>query len=261
MPFKQSDQIRYLTFNLLENERLLHAVFTRHGGVSASPWLSLNVGGTVGDEPEHVKENRLRSFEALDLDPTSIFDVWQVHGREVVIVDRPRKPDEAYHQADVMLTDRPSVTLFMRFADCVPILLYDPRRNVVGLVHAGWRGTKNRAAAAAIQAMQSHYHCQPADILAGIGPSIGGHHYPVGEEVVQQMQNAFGERAATFLTHPNGQTNLDLWLANRMILEDSGVKKIEISELCTACNTHDWYSHRGERGKTGRFGALIALKP
>jgi YfiH family protein len=259
MPFKQSNQIRFFTFDLLNGGGLVHAIFTRHGGVSDSPWQSLNVGGTVGDEPERVQENRQRSFWALNLNPTSIFDVWQVHGRQVVFVDRPRRPDEAHHQADILLTDQPGVSLFMRFADCVPIMLYDPRRSVVGLVHAGWRGTVKRVVVAAIQAMQNRYHCQPVDILAGIGPSIGGHHYPVGEEVIQQVQNAFGERAATFLTHQNGQANLDLWLANRMILEECGVEKIEVSGLCTACNLEDWYSHRGERGKTGRFGALIAL--
>jgi purine-nucleoside/S-methyl-5'-thioadenosine phosphorylase / adenosine deaminase len=259
MPFKQSSQIRYFTFNLLDGRGPIHAIFTRWGGVSTSPWQSLNVGGTVGDKLEHVQENRQRSFRAVGLNPGSIYDAWQVHGREVVVADQPRKPGEAYRQADILLTDRPGVTLFMRFADCVPLMLYDPRQGVVGLVHAGWRGTVEHAPAAAVQAMQVHFNSQPADILAGIGPSIGWHHYPVGEEVVQQVQTAFGERAAGILIHQNGSTNLDLWAANRMVLEDCGVEKIEISGLCTACEVNDWYSHRGESGKTGRFGALIAL--
>lgn len=259
MPFKQSSQIRYFTFNLLDGQGPIHAIFTRQGGVSASPWQSLNVGGTVGDEPEHVQENRQRSFRAVDLNPGSIYDAWQVHGSEVVVADRPRKRSEAHRQADILLTNHPGVTLFMRFADCVPIMLYDPRQGVVGLVHAGWRGTVKRAPAAAIQTMQAHFNSQPADILAGIGPSIGGHHYPVGEEVVQQVRRAFGERTAGILIHQNGHTNLDLWAANRMILEDCGVEKIEVSGLCTACEMNDWYSHRGESGKTGRFGALISL--
>jgi YfiH family protein len=259
MPFKQSNQIRYLTFDLLDQLKLVHAIFTRKGGVSDAPWQSLNVGGTVGDEPERVRENRQRSFRALDLNPASIYDVWQVHGREVVFVDKPRRPDEAYYQADIILTDRPGVTLFMRFADCVPIMLYDPRQGVAGLVHAGWRGTVQHAPAAAVQAMQTNYHCQPADIFAGIGPSIGAHHYPVGEEVVRQVQKAFGPQAPWFLSQQNGKTNLDLWAANRAVLENCGVKNIETSRLCTACNPGDWYSHRGESGRTGRFGALITL--
>jgi YfiH family protein len=259
MPFKQSNQIRYFTFNLLEGGQITHAIFTRHGGVSRSPWRSLNVGGTVGDEPDRVRENRQRSFEALNLNPSSIYDAWQVHGRQVVFAEKPRKPDEPYQQADILLTNRPGVTLFMRFADCVPIMLYDPRQGVVGVVHAGWRGTVKRAPAAAVEAMQVHYQCRPADILAGIGPSIGGHHYPVGAEVVQQVQVAFETQAAEFLSQRNGQVNLDLWGANRSVLEDCGVEQIELSGLCTACDVSEWYSHRAEHGKTGRFGALIAL--
>ena len=259
MPFKRSNQIRYFTFKQLDGGDLVHAIFTRHGGMSASPWQSLNVGGTVGDAPERVRENRQRSFLALERDPASIFDAWQVHGRDVVIVDKPRKLEEAPLQADILLTDQPGVTLFMRFADCVPILLYDPQRGVVGLVHAGWQGTVKRAAAAAIQALQAHYGCQPVDVRAGIGPSIGGHHYPVGTDVVQQVQNSFNSKADNFLFQLDGQIHFDLWAANRAILENCGVERIEISGLCTACNLDDWYSHRGEHGRTGRFGALIAL--
>jgi purine-nucleoside/S-methyl-5'-thioadenosine phosphorylase / adenosine deaminase len=259
MPFKQSNHIRFFTFDGMDRSELVHAIFTRQGGVSEAPWQSLNVGGTVGDEPERVRENRQRSFRALDLDPSSLYDVWQVHGREVVFVDRPRRPDEAYRKADILLTDRPGVTLFMRFADCVPIMLYDPRRGVAGLVHAGWRGTVQHAPAAAVQAMQAKYQCRPADIFAGIGPSIGAHHYPVGEEVIKQVSEAFGSRAEPLLSRNNGEINLDLWAANRTVLEDCGVENIEVSGLCTACNPSDWYSHRGESGRTGRFGALIGL--
>jgi YfiH family protein len=259
MPIKQSNQIRYFTFNLLEGKKVTHAIFTRHGGVSGSPWKSLNVGGTVGDESARVQENRQRSFEAVMLDPSSIYDAWQVHGHAVVFVEEPRKAEEPHRQADILLTNRPGVTLFMRFADCVPIMLYDPHQGVVGLVHAGWRGTVARASAAAVQAMQNHYQCRSADIFAGIGPSIGGHHYPVGAEVIQQVENAFGARAKAFLSQRNGTANLDLWAANRSILEDCGVEQIELSGLCTACEVNDWYSHRAEHGKTGRFGALIAL--
>jgi YfiH family protein len=259
MPFKQSNHIRYFTFDVLDRGELVHAIFTRHGGVSKAPWQSLNVGGTVGDDPDRVRENRQRCFQALDLNPSSVYDAWQVHGREVVFVDRPRRPDEVYRQADILLTNRPGVTLFMRFADCVPIMLYDPRQGVVGLVHAGWRGTVQHAPAAAVQAMQAKYHSRPADIFAGIGPSISAHHYPIGEEVINQVLVAFGPRGDSLLSRQNGETDLDLWTANRAMLEDCGVENIEVSGLCTACNPGDWYSHRGESGRTGRFGALIAL--
>jgi hypothetical protein len=155
------------------------------------------------------------------------------------------------------------VTLFMSFADCVPILLYDPLRKVVGLAHAGWQGTVNQVAARAVEAMRDCYGSSPADIWTGIGPSIGLHHYEVGPEVVEQVQRSFGADAAGLLQSFNGGgrsgVNFDLWGANRLALERAGVRHIEVSGLCTACHLEDWFSHRAEKGTTGRFGALIAL--
>ena len=259
-----SEAVRYYTFESLEACGAPHAAFTRQGGVSTSPWASLNVGGTVGDNPAHVAENRRRAFQALGRPLESLYDVWQVHGKEVVCTRAPRQPNAPHLQADVILTDQPGVTLFMRFADCVPIFLYDPRRKVAGLAHAGWQGTLKRVAAQAARVMQEHYHCDPADIQAGIGPSIGPHHYQVGPEIVAQIQQAFGQDAAGLLSalyskQQNSRVQFDLWNANRLVLEQAGVRKVEVSGICTACALADWYSHRGEGGKTGRFGALIAV--
>ncbi len=244
--------------------RLVQAVFTRRGGVSPAPWDSLNVGGSIGDELANVRENRLRSFAAVDRPPDSLYDVWQVHGTEVACTDRPRPLSEPYLKADAILTDKPAVSLYMRFADCVPIFLADPVRKVVGLVHAGWQGTVRKTALAAVQALQARYGTRPADVLAGIGPSICVEHYPVGPEVVEQVRAAFGEDAPELLKpgqEQNGNLHFDLWAANRLVLSQAGVRHVELSGLCTACHPEDWYSHRGEKGRTGRFGAILALKP
>jgi hypothetical protein len=131
---------------------------------------------------------------------------------------------------------------------------------VVGLAHAGWQGTVKRVAAAAVATMQSAYGSHLADIRAAIGPSIGAHHYTVGAEVVERVQATFGERAPELLPAHAGAVQFDLWAANRLVLEQSGVRQIEVAGICTACGLQDWYSHRGEHGKTGRFGAMIALK-
>ncbi len=259
MSFHQPDTVRYYTFDLLEDAGVNHAVFSRVGGVSPSPWESLNVGGTVGDDPQRVRQNRLKTVRALGRSLESVHDVWQVHSAEVVRADSPRPPDQSYVQADILLTDRPEVTLYMRFADCVPILLYDPRRRVVGLVHAGWLGTVRKAVPAAIQAMQDEYSTNPGDIQAGIGPSIGAHHYEVGQDVVERVQETFGRDAQSLLPEYNGRVHFDLWSSNRLLLEKGGVRRIEMSEICTACHLEDWFSHRGEGGRTGRFGALINL--
>jgi polyphenol oxidase len=257
MSILQHNGLRYYQFDSLKTK---HAVFTRHGGASPQPWGSLNVGGTVGDDLARVRRNRILSFEALGCAPESIFDVWQVHSADAVCARAPRPVDESYRQADIILTDRPEVTLFMRFADCVPILVHDPRKGVIGLAHAGWMGTLRDVACATIEAMHKNYGSNPADIIAGIGPSIGPDHYEIGADVILQVMQKFGDDSELILKSHNGKIHFNLWETNRMLLERSGVGQIEISGICTACNTQDWYSHRAEKGRTGRFGALIALQ-
>jgi YfiH family protein len=265
MTFRQSGSVRFFVFDLFEDEGVVNAVITRRGGTSPEPWSSLNVGGTVGDDPERVVDNRKRTFEALDKPVSSLFDVWQVHGTDVVCTDSPRSFAEAHKKADAILTDRPEVTLFMRFADCVPIFLYDPVRKVVGLVHAGWQGTVKRVVSHTIETMCEEYNSKPGDILAGIGPSIGPDHYEIGEDVSLHVRNAFGDVSSQFLQSCNGgdgvlRVKFDLWGANHFLLQEAGVREIEVSKICTSCNLGDWYSHRAEKGRTGRFGAAIALQ-
>ena len=167
---------------------------------------------------------------------------------------------KSYRQADILLTDRPEVTLFMRFADCVPILVHDPRKNVIGVAHAGWLGTVRDVATATIRSMCKEYGSDPADIIACIGPSIGPDHYEVGADVILQVMQKFGDDAEQLLESHNGKIHFNLWKANQFLLHRAGVNQIEVAEVCTACNTNDWFSHRAEKGKTGRFGALISLQ-
>lgn len=261
MPFHQAGALRYYTFDLFDQHGLIHGLFTRQGGVSPAPWASLNLGGTVGDERANVIENRRRIFSALDRPVESIFDSWQVHGREVICADHPRPLDGPHQKADAILTNQPEISLFMRFADCVPILLYDPVRRVAGMVHAGWQGTVSFAAAAAVERMQVVYGSNPADLLAGIGPSICVNHYEIGRgpDVVAAVEEAFGNDAPAVLKRSNGSTHLDLWKANQIVLERSGITQIEQASLCTYCHNEEWFSHRAEKGKTGRYGALLAI--
>ena len=238
----------------------IHGVFTRNGGVSEGQWTSLNQGSTVGDIREHVMENRKRAFDFFDRDLNSLCDVWQVHGNEIVCADNPRKPDEPHIKADAIFTDNPDLTLFMRFADCVPIIVCDPTKGVAGIIHAGWKGTVNDIVGDAIKKIVKVYGVDPKNLVAGIGPSIGPDHYIVGNEVIQQAKENFGSNAKDFLIEKDGTTSLDMWAANEYLLRQQGVTEIERANICTACNLDDWYSHRKENGKTGRFGALIAIK-
>ncbi|MEP6894275.1 MAG: peptidoglycan editing factor PgeF [Chloroflexota bacterium] len=256
MSFHHQNNLRYFQFNNLQTR---HALFTRHGGLSPEPWNSLNVGGTVGDANSRVRANRNLSLQVLGCSPDSVFDVWQVHGADVVCATSPRPDSEAVCQADIILTDKPELTLYMRFADCVPILVHDPRKGVVGVSHAGWKGTLRNVAAATVNAMVKQYGSNPADIVAGIGPSIGPDHYEVGSDVILQVKEKFNGESERFLESHNGKTHFDLWKANQVLLERAGVGNIELAGVCTACHTDDWFSHRAEKGRTGRFGALITL--
>jgi uncharacterized protein, YfiH family len=260
MSFTQVGELRYYQIELYGLPGLVHAVFTRQGGVSPTPWKSLNLGGLSGDSKENVIENRRRIFEAVGLQVESIYDVWQVHGTNVICTDSPRPLDMAHIKADAILTDNPQVTLFMRFADCVPIFLYDPVRRVVGMAHAGWQGTILQIARITVERMVSEYGSNPGDILAAIGPSIGSDHYEIGPDVAEKVRTAFSENASQLLINRQGKIFFDLWKTNQVILENAGIKQTQVAGLCTACHTEDWYSHRVEHGKTGRFGALIALK-
>ncbi len=256
MPFHQNDSLRYYSFDIFDSS-VTQAVFTRRGGVSPTPWAALNMGALVGDDATNVVRNREMAFRALGRAPESLYDVWQVHSADIVRADAPLR--QPHLKADGILTDNPDVTLFMRFADCVPIVLHDPTRGVVGLVHAGWQGTVSGVVRAAVEKMQAWYASSPKDICAAIGPSIGAHHYEIGPDVIASVKQTFGVESESVLLQQGGAVQFDLWQANRLLLEQSGIVQIEISGLCTACDTHNWYSHRAEKGRTGRFGALIGL--
>ena len=258
MPFHEQNGLRYYSFDIF-SKAVTQAVFTRRGGVSSAPYHSLNLGGSVGDDPAHVAENRTRVFRAMGCEPASIHDVWLVHGTSIVYADVPHPLNQPSTKADIIFTDNPNVSLFMRFGDCVPILFHDPQKNVIGLAHAGWMGTVRGVVQAAVEGMQSHYGCKPENIIAGIGPSIGVDHYEVGADVISQFQEKFKQDADQMLQTRNGSTYLDLWTANAIQLKNAGVEQIQISGQCTACHLDDWFSHRAEKGKTGRLGALMKL--
>lgn len=250
--------LTYFHFELFKDLDISYGIFTRHGGVSPQPWDSLNLGGTVGDSREHVIENRARIFNAIGRPVESIFDAWQVHGTHALRADAPRPLDQPHERADIILTDQPQVTLLGRFADCVPILLVDPVHRGLCIAHAGWQGTINQVSRHAVSAMQKEFGSRPIEILAGIGPSICRDCYQVGEDVAQALHAAGGK--SKYLTPKDGRYQLDLWMMNKDQLISAGLDaaKVEIAGICTAENTHDWYSHRAEKGRTGRFCAVMA---
>jgi YfiH family protein len=230
---------------------VIHAITTREGGVSEGRCESLNVSYSVGDETEKVDENLQRVAEAVGSRRDDLFAAYQIHGREVTVVDTE---SEGRPRCDVLITQSPARTLMLRYADCTPVLLADTRRKAIGVVHAGWRGSAVRAAGAAVTAMTEAFGSRPADLVAGIGPAIGPCCYTVGEDVV----SAFGDRQHLFR-----DGRLDLWEANRLALVEAGVptEQIEVAGVCTQCNAQRFFSHRANHAQpAGRFAAVIRLE-
>lgn len=259
MPFHQVGAIKYFQFSTLEGMGLYQAVFTRRGGISPTPWHSLNFGASVGDSPSRVTQNRESALSALQIKSDSVYDLYQVHSTRIIVTDQPLSAGEQHQKADAILTNRPFVTLMMRFADCVPILLFDPIHRAIGIAHAGWIGTVDKIAGKTVMRMVEEYGTNPVDVRAAIGPSIGPDHYSVGKDVVDRVRQSFGEKADELINLNRGRAYFDLWKANQLILAEVGVQQVEVCGLCTCCNLGDWYSHRGEHGKTGRFGVVFGL--
>jgi len=243
---------------LLSFPEVEHAVFTRRGGASVGPYASLNVSRSVADDPNAVAENNRRMLGAFGYRREQAATAWLVHGGHVAMITRSSLSDPP-PKADAIVTRERGLPLTMRFADCVPIVLYDPERQAIGMAHAGWRGVALNVAAATIRAMVDAFGCEPRRMWAGIGPAIGVEHYEVGPDVARQVTQACPPGARLTQVGRNGRPHIDLATAVRSQLESLGVGSIETSGLCTASNTADWFSHRAEKGRTGRFGLLVAL--
>jgi YfiH family protein len=236
-----------------------HAVLTRLGGVSRSPFDTLNLSASVPDDRASLRANRKRAYGAFGFQTDSLVHAHLVHGAAVARVTPAQNGLLAGH-VDGLITDQPGCGLTMNYADCAPILLYDPDHPAIGLGHAGWQGAVRGLPGALVRAMQAAFGSDPARLIAGIGPCIGPCCYEVGEPVVSQVQRAFPKAPGLLLGRPNGaRPHFDLPGANRISLKAAGVKNIEEAGLCTACRTDLFFSHRAEQGQTGRFGVLLAL--
>jgi len=239
---------------------LRHAIFTRSGGVSPAPYHSLNLSTATGDTPEHVAKNLQLACGALGLEVDQMTTCHLVHGTRVIrvmAINQSNKVD----QADSLISNTPGVYLFMRFADCTPLLFFDPIARAVGLAHAGWRGTLKNAAGATVGAMVERLGCQAHNIIAVIGPAIGPCCYEVGAEVIEAVETKF-EAVEKLLSHRNQRSqhaHFNLWEANRQQLETAGVKQIIQTNFCTACHRDKFFSHRADKGSTGRFGVVLGF--
>ncbi len=262
--------------------RLIHAFSTAPGGVSSlENEKALNLGFTDWDTPENVQENRRRLQSAAGAEDLPLIALKQFHSDVIHVFDTP-STDPC--RGDASITNRPGLLLAIQTADCVPILLVDPKKRAIAAIHAGWRGTLARIAAKTIGKMQMHFATNPRDLLAAIGPSIGPCCYEVGTEVATQFLSQFPDAPTYFdefrtgdepnpiqwlnMMPPGHQPPpkgvlLDLRKANRSQLQSVGLRpeNIHTIDLCTACCPDLLFSYRKQGPQSGRLMSVIALRP
>jgi YfiH family protein len=245
---------------------LLCGYTVRHSeGHSEPPFASLNLSWKTGDAKSAVFANRRLVERKLGISDRAVIGGRLTHGDTIVVFGRSLPvpfitrgfDDWPVFDGDAAVSDIPGLVLVMTYADCVPIVLYDPARPAIALVHAGWRGTALQIASKAAAALNRTFSADLSQVRAYIGPSIGGCCYEVGQDVHERLCGAYGARTSLFTEH--GRVALDE--ANRQDLLAAGLFKsnIEVSGLCTSCRTDLFFSHRREHGATGRFGVFVGL--
>lgn len=263
----ERSDLEYLTFPLLEQTGMVRHLFsTRLGGVSQGIYSSMNLSFTRGDDATAVSENYRRIAKILRCEPDCMVASQQTHttGIRSVTWDDCGKGivrEQDYSDIDGLVTNVPGICLVTYFADCVPLYLVDPVQKAIGLAHSGWRGTVNRMGACMVQRMAEDFGSRPEDLVAAIGPSICRDCYEVSEDVAAEFQKLFGESAVVTPGRAADKYQLDLWLANRLILEQAGIPagQIAVTDICTCHNPGYLFSHRASHGKRGNLGAFLIL--
>ena len=251
--------IRIHEFELLKKlDNVVHGIFTRSGGTSSPPFDSLNIGMNSGDDYSAVAMNRKRIIMKLGMKPLIFLN--QVHEDKIKVIEKddPQfllafEPGKESYTADAVITDMKGVFLVIQVADCQSVILVDPKKEVVANIHSGWRGSIKNILGRCVTQMKEAFGCNPSDIMAGISPSLG----PCCAEFVN-----YREEIPKDLWHykQNDRDYFNFWEMSENQLVESGVKEqnIENMNICTKCNTKEFYSYRAEK-KTGRFASVIAL--
>jgi YfiH family protein len=264
---RRRGDLNLLTWPVFDSLDVDVMVTGRHGGVSAGPYESLNLGLHVDDRAADVLENRRRAAAALGAELGDFVFCVQAHGPNVQVVTASDRGRGALTQADAipatdaLVTADPGVVLTVMVADCVPIVLYDPVAHVLACVHAGWRGTVARVSEAAVEAMRS-LGSTPGNVIAGLGPAIAPDRYQVGEDVYAAAEAGLGDQAAKVI-RPDGTGKwlFDLWTANQLVLAEAGVpaQNLHVAAIPTGSDPGLFFSDREVR-PCGRFAAIGRLR-
>jgi polyphenol oxidase len=246
--------------NLSRFSTIRHGIFTRKQGFSKRPFHSLNISYDVGDDPEHVKNNRNAIMECFGTRTNSCSMVYlkQIHSDQVCVLDKKSMPEKLNKpdmllSGDAIITDSPEKNLVIQVADCQAVLLYDPVRHVAANVHSGWRGSIQNVIGKTVNMIKKRFLSNPEDIVAGIGPSLG----PCCAEFV----NYRTEIPETFWRYKINRDYFDFWKISKDQMKSEGIldKNIETSGICTKCRTDLFFSYRNEH-VTGRFSVVLGLK-
>jgi len=267
MKILEKDGLTLMQFEGIDkNWPMSHALSTRKGGVSNIPFNSLNVGIHVGDEVKSVIENRKKVCQAIGASTENFVAMQQAHTANVTVIKSERdfggfiSWEGGHRNVDAVVTNLKNVTLFTMAADCAMTLFFDPAQKVLCLAHCGWRGALLNIYSNVIKVMSLEYGTKPENLFAGISPTISCKSYQVGEELIKKLNYLYEpEIASNFYKIENDGYHLDIQAILLYQLEGLGVKKVEVANICTAENTDLFYSHRQEKGKTGRFGIFAYL--
>lgn len=238
--------------------RVLTSSFLDGKGVSAfftTRDLPLKAGER-DDLIEEIEDNKKLLCEELDISLENLIIPQQTHSDNVEIIECGAAAQAAYKNIDALVTNQPNIALVLNFADCVPILFYDPIKKVIAAAHAGWRGTVAKIGPKTVKKMAKNFSCEPKNIIALIGPSIGKCCFEVKEDVLKQLIESVDNKSSNAFS----KNHANLKLINKLQLLACGVKKINVCEYCTSCQNELFFSYRKEEGKTARHSAVIILK-
>jgi YfiH family protein len=240
---------------LQEQAGLVHAFTTRLGGNSLPPMQSFNLGRHIEDAiaREDAMTNRRRLCSALGADFDALVVPGQVHSGTVVSAR-----EKNFAPVDSIATNDHSVPILLHFADCTPIIIFDPEQRAIAVVHAGWKGTAACIVKNAVKFLSTNYGSEPKNLCAAVGPAIGSCCYPTGGDVADKL--AATADGGKDLIIWGEQPRPDLKAINAAQLQDVGVERVDVSELCTCCHPDTFYSHRQSGGKTGRQGAVAFME-
>ena len=263
------DTTPYLTYKRIEDINFVrHCFSTRLGGVSSGEFKSMNLSFGRGDSRENVIENYKRICSSVGFDFNTLVASAQDHNSVVRCVTKEQRGIGITKQRDMdsvdgLITNEKGVTLVTYYADCTPLYFIDVKKQVIGLAHAGWRGTVKRIGEEMILNMVEKYKSDVSDIVVAIGPAIGQCCYEVDEECCKnfkEMKNL--DRDKFIKDRKNGKYMIDLLETNKQIVKSVGVKEsnIVVSDLCTRCNNELLWSHRATNGFRGGMAAFMSIK-